>query len=239
MPGKKKIFFSIATLFDFFLQETEVDDGSFVSQAAIESPHQEKGGRNQHCLPRPPPISPKIIVRKCQSVTPSSSCENLRRGVTSSRGEAKNCLSITPSSSLEDLPRVTSPKGEKKIEGRSSSENNRGSDKIIGSQQHQPVRRKDLCKLLGLNNDSDIKGVPEGKIAQKVALLHTTKVVNATNNEDQTSNEPSKELEPNKRKNLAKFLGVEALDNSAEVGNNPDRESSKERKNFGKDSLTR
>ena len=238
MRGKKKKI-SLATLFVCVLQETEVDDGSFVSQAAIESPHQEKGGRNQHCLPRPPPISPKIIVRKCQSVTPSSSCENLRRGVTSSRGEAKNCLSITPSSSLEDLPRVTSPKGEKKIEGRSCSENNRGSDKIIGSQQHQPVRRKDLCKLLGLNNDSDIKGVPEGKIAQKVALLHTTKVVNATNNEDQTSNEPSKELEPNKRKNLAKFLGVEALDNSAEVGNNPDRESSKERKNFGKDSLTR
>ncbi len=29
-------------------------------------------------LPRPPPISPRIIVRKCQSVTPTSSREDLK-----------------------------------------------------------------------------------------------------------------------------------------------------------------
>ena len=78
-------------------------------------------------------------------------------------------------SSSEDLLHVMSSSGDVRrvtSSGRSSSENNRRPDKTISS---QPVRRKDLCKLLGLNNDTDLKSLPEAKIAQKVALMHTSK----------------------------------------------------------------
>lgn len=59
-------------------------------------------------------------------------------------------------------------------------------------------KRKDLCKLLGLNEqDVDLCIVPEVKVAQKVALTHCAPTV-------QTSKKDTA-----KKKDLAKFLGVE------------------------------
>ena len=63
-------------------------------------------------------------------------------------------------------------------------------------------RRKDLCKLLGLNEqDVDLMIVPEVKVAQKVALSHSADL--------QTSKK-----ETAKKKDLAKFLGVDEIDNN-------------------------
>jgi len=70
--------------------------------------------------------------------------------------------------------------------------------KLLQQQQQPPKlpKRKDLCKLLGLNeNDVDLCIVPEVKVAQKVALSHSNTVVNPKNTA--------------KKKDLAKFLGVE------------------------------
>lgn len=262
-------------------------------------------------LPLPPPISPKIIVRKCQgadddATTPSSSCENVHLvmsaigedihvtssssngyvtssgsdvRVTSSSGiirvtasgrRKKHSRLVTPSSSLEEL-RMTSSNEDLRMtsssedllhvmsssgdvrrvtsSGRSSSENNRRPDKTISS---QPVRRKDLCKLLGLNNDTDLKSLPEAKIAQKVALMHTSKTSSTTTAASSSGAtalatsvevEPPRDAsaEPGKRKNLAKFFGVDDLDQSgvATPEVSADRDVSKERKNFGKESLSR
>lgn len=57
-------------------------------------------------------------------------------------------------------------------------------------------KRKDLCKLLGLNEqDVDLMIVPEVKVAQKVALSHSVTNLDSKNTA--------------KKKDLAKFLGVE------------------------------
>jgi hypothetical protein len=161
----------------------------------------------------------------------SSSSGDLLR-VTSSGAEK-----IPPAS--RDDPRVTSSAGKKRSEVRSLSEDSRRADKIIAP----PVRRKDLCKLLGLNNEAEVESAPEGRIAQKVALLHTTcPVTSEVAERPEASKEPL--TDHVRRKNLAKFLGVEATTAasagtaSAEV-NNLERESSKERRPFGRDSLTR
>ncbi len=204
------------------------EEGSFVSQENHNNNDEAETG--QHRLPRPPPISPKIIVRKCQSVTPpsSTSLEDLR--VTSSAAE------------------ISQSSADTKIVAQKSETNNR--EPIIPQQQQQqqqqPVRRKDLCKLLGLNNDADINGVPEGRVAQKVALLHTAKAVVVPKDDRITSDRipasTNEVAEPVKRKNLAKFLGVESVDGSitsAELEASVERESSKERRLFGKDSLSR
>lgn len=208
---------------DHTSQGDEVEEGSFVSQENHNSNDEAEKRHQQHRLPRPPPISPKIIVRKCQSVTPpsSSSLEDLR--VTSSPAE------------------MSQSSAEKKIVAQKIETNNQ----MVPPPQQQPVRRKDLCKLLGLNNDSDINGVPEGKVAQKVALLHTAKGV-VVPKDDRITNDripasTNEGAEPVKRKNLAKFLGVELVDGTTltEVETPVERESSKERRPFGKDSLSR
>lgn len=64
-------------------------------------------------------------------------------------------------------------------------------------------RRKDLCRLLGLNEkDVDLMIVPEVRVAaQKVALTHST-----------DANKSQQPVEKAKKKNLAKFLGVEPED---------------------------
>ena len=204
------------------------EEGSFVSQENHNNNDEaEKRQQQQHRLPRPPPISPKIIVRKCQSVTPpsSSSLEDLR---------------VVTSSSTE----ISQSSVEKKIVAQKSETNNR--EQIVIPQQ--PVRRKDLCKLLGLNNDSDINGVPEGRVAQKVALLHTAKAGVVVPKDDRITSDripasTTEVAEPVKRKNLAKFLGVDSVEGttttSTEVEASVERESSKERRPFGKDSLSR
>lgn len=62
-------------------------------------------------------------------------------------------------------------------------------------------KRKDLCKLLGLNEqDVDLCIVPEVKVAQKVALSHSSEL-------SMTNAETVKNTA--KKKDLAKFLGVE------------------------------
>jgi len=113
----------------------------------------------------------------------------------------------------------------------------------------QPVRRKDLCKLLGLNNDTDLKSLPEAKIAQKVALMHTSKVATATVTSAAAALATAEEVEPprdastepGRRKNLAKFFGVDDLEQTGNATPEvlADRDVSKERKNFGKESLSR
>ena len=220
-------------------------------------------------LPRPPPISPKIIVRSCQSVTPESSNENLHL-VTSSSGRKKSGIAAAASSSsMEDLHLMTSStEDEKSIsreenlrpmtslkrpEPRSSSENSRQADRRPATRT-QPVRRKDLCKLLGLNDDTEVKDLPDRKLAQKVALLHTTAATTTTTTAaaatpsaaaaalKEEDNATVKDLpnEAGKRKNLAKFLGVDNLETSESVsGSGVDRDGSKERRNFGKESLSR
>ena len=248
-------------------------------------------------LPLPPPISPKIIVRKCQgadddATTPSSSCENVHLvmsaigedihvtssssngyvtssgsdvRVTSSSGiirvtasgrRKKHSRLVTPSSSLEEL-RMTSSNEDLRMtsssedllhvmsssgdvrrvtsSGRSSSENNRRPDKTISS---QPVRRKDLCKLLGLNNDTDLKSLPKTSSTTTAASSSGATAL-ATSVEVEPPRDAS--AEPGKRKNLAKFFGVDDLDQSgvATPEVSADRDVSKERKNFGKESLSR
>lgn len=62
-------------------------------------------------------------------------------------------------------------------------------------------KRKDLCKLLGLNEqDVDLCIVPEVKVAQKVALSHSSEL--SLNHAETVKNTA-------KKKDLAKFLGVE------------------------------
>ena len=74
-------------------------------------------------------------------------------------------------------------------------------------------RRKDLCKLLGLNEqDVDLMIVPEVKVAQKVALSHSADL--------QTSRKQTA-----KKKDLAKFLGVDERDASIEATSNTTTET--------------
>ncbi len=92
-------------------------------------------------------------------------------------------------------------------------------------------KRKDLCKLLGLNEaDVDLLIVPEVRVAQKVALSHSTDLsleptkstekspsknapslpVKASSARESSSSDKNKCTA--KKKDLAKFLGVEVIE---------------------------
>ena len=73
-------------------------------------------------------------------------------------------------------------------------------------------KRKDLCKLLGLNEqDVDLMIVPEVKVAQKVALNHLDQTDHSTRLSSTSSTSQPKNTA--KKKDLAKFLGVEEVEN--------------------------
>ena len=157
----------------------------------------------------------------------------------------RRCQSVTPTSSQDNLHNATSSKSEIKVKSVNKNDDNKSVIESNNGQPisaQQPVRRKDLCKLLGLNNDSDTNCDTESRVAQKVAMLHTVKLVEK--DESKVSGETT---EPVKRKNLAKFLGVESVEGAEELStssnlhqhHNQDRESSKERKVFARDSLSR
>jgi len=75
------------------------------------------------------------------------------------------------------------------------------------SQQLIPVKRKDLFKLLGLNESSHIVDPSEEADAKKVALQN---FLSTTDKNDNTSKKNSILLAPKQgRKNLAKFLGID------------------------------
>jgi len=75
------------------------------------------------------------------------------------------------------------------------------------SQQLIPVKRKDLFKLLGLNESSHIVDPSEEADAKKVALQN---FLSSADKNDNTSKKNSILLAPKQgRKNLAKFLGID------------------------------
>jgi len=75
------------------------------------------------------------------------------------------------------------------------------------SQQLVPVKRKDLFKLLGLNESSHIVDPSEEADAKKVALQN---FLSTADKNDNTSKKNSILLAPKQgRKNLAKFLGID------------------------------
>jgi len=103
------------------------------------------------------------------------------------------------------------------------------------------ARRKDLCKLLGLINEPEAVKDPKCQVAQKVALLHTSKtpVVGG----DGQKSTPVAEVEPTKRKNLAKFFGVENVDdqsncNQGQNGNNENPSIARSISSAGEGSVT-
>jgi hypothetical protein len=72
-------------------------------------------------------------------------------------------------------------------------------------------RRKDLCRLLGLNEqDVDLMIVPEVRVAaQKVALSHNQQKLGDDPSSNSWSGGPGDMKSTAKKKDLAKFLGVE------------------------------
>ena len=73
-------------------------------------------------------------------------------------------------------------------------------------------KRKDLCRLLGLNEqDVDLMIVPEVKVAQKVALSHVAAdpVTSQVASQSENGSTYCKQRNTAKKKDLAKFLGVD------------------------------
>ena len=119
----------------------------------------------------------------------------------------------------QDLPKRSNKRMTKRLLNESEafsvvqeevSPNSIDASKLISKGKLLP-KRKDLCKLLGLNEqDVDLMIVPEVKVAQKVALNHLDTTVNQDSILNTNQQQPKNTA---KKKDLAKFLGVEEVEN--------------------------
>ena len=112
-------------------------------------------------------------------------------------------LRINPSEPSQDKPKKSNKRMTKRLLNESEAFSYDSTETQVKLNQQKLPKRKDLCKLLGLNEqDVDLMIVPEVKVAQKVALNHLEAGSGS-------SEGPQKPKNTAKKKDLAKFLGVE------------------------------
>lgn len=164
------------------IRETPVDDVDEPSSTE----DQQSSDLNENVLI----CDTQVILR----INPSSSENDLREPKRSNRRMTKRLLNESEAFSVvqEEVP--------------SSID----ASKLISKGKLLP-KRKDLCKLLGLNEqDVDLMIVPEVKVAQKVALNHLDTTADHSILNSASNAQPKNTA---KKKDLAKFLGVEEVEN--------------------------